>query len=338
MDHPNIVKGYGIGEIEVEIGRKQPFIVMEYIPNHLGQLRHFRSIKEGLTVARGIIRGLGYAWTGHQTLHRDIKPQNVLLKLSSNQELALDDVKVADFGISKKVDKTSPDTATALFAIKGTISYLWPEEIVISGLSAEAKTTKYEEEGPGRDIYATGILLYEKYFGSLPPERTFRKPDEDPKNEKVQKEIVKRYYAFARAALNLEGDKDRYELKKPDSTFPEPVWQLIKKATAMDPALRYQNSAEFEAALDQIETELAGMEESASPLAAENPASFYASLVKKLIEISVSQDSPLTTPEMRSYLKQMNAYYQQDPTNDAIGGLNGYVKTRFLGMPVKAGQ
>jgi hypothetical protein len=83
-------------------------------------------------------------------IHRDIKPQNVLLTHKG-------DVKVTDFGIARAAASTS-SVATATGAVLGTAAYMSPEQ------------ARGEPVGPQSDLYSLGVVLYEMLTGTLPYE------------------------------------------------------------------------------------------------------------------------------------------------------------------------
>jgi eukaryotic-like serine/threonine-protein kinase len=145
LQHPNIVTVIDRGE---EDGRQ--YIVFEYIDGeNLKELvvRKGRlDVGEALEIAVEIARGLAFA---HENglVHRDVKPQNVLLNGDGR-------AKVTDFGIARSVDVEHSVTQTG--TVLGTSTYIAPEQA--SGQPVDAQT----------DVYALGVVLYEMLTGELP--------------------------------------------------------------------------------------------------------------------------------------------------------------------------
>jgi predicted Ser/Thr protein kinase len=150
LQHPNIVTVIDRGEAD---GRQ--YIVFEYIDGeNLKELvvRKGRlDIREALEIAVEVARGLAFAH-GQGLVHRDVKPQNVLLNGDGR-------AKVTDFGIARSVDvEGMTETGTVL----GTSTYIAPEQA--SGQPVDAQT----------DVYALGVVLYELLAGEVPfPGETF---------------------------------------------------------------------------------------------------------------------------------------------------------------------
>ena len=145
LQHPNIVTVIDRGE---EDGRQ--YIVFEFIDGeNLKELvvRKGRlDLRDALEIAHEIARGLAFAHD-HGLVHRDVKPQNVLLNGDGR-------AKVTDFGIARSLDVDHGVTQTG--TILGTSNYIAPEQA--SGQPVDAHT----------DVYSLGIVLYEMLTGELP--------------------------------------------------------------------------------------------------------------------------------------------------------------------------
>ncbi len=145
LSHPNIVTVIDRGEDE---GRQ--YIVFEHVEGE--NLKEFvqRSgrlpVRRALELAVAVADGLAFAH-GRGLVHRDVKPQNVLL--SSEGE-----VKVTDFGIARSLDVEHGVTQTG--TVLGTGEYLAPEQA--SGRPVS----------PATDVYSLGVVLWELLAGDVP--------------------------------------------------------------------------------------------------------------------------------------------------------------------------
>lgn len=144
LNHPNIVEIYDVGEDE-----GQHFIVMEYIRGktlkELIAARGAMDQQEALQIMDQLLAAIIEAHKNN-IIHRDIKPQNILIKDDGT-------VKIADFGIatvSDAVQLTQTDT------VLGSVHYLAPE-------LARGEAASFQS-----DIYALGITLYEMLTGKAP--------------------------------------------------------------------------------------------------------------------------------------------------------------------------
>jgi serine/threonine-protein kinase len=145
LSHPNVVRVYDFGHDPD--GR--PFIVMEYVEG--GSLAEALARDGALSparvvaVARDCCAGLAYAHAAG-LVHRDLKPQNLLLDLDGR-------VKIADFGIARTLDGTS---LTLTGSVLGTAGYLAPEQAGGAQVTAAA------------DIYGLGVTLHQLATGTMP--------------------------------------------------------------------------------------------------------------------------------------------------------------------------
>lgn len=144
LNHPNVVDVYDVGEFE---GRH--YIVMEYVRGRtLKQLISQRGAlhcEEAVNIMIQLTSAVEHAHENN-IIHRDIKPQNVLVKDDGT-------VKITDFGIALAHDAVQ---LTQSDAVLGSAHYLAPE------------TTRGEAPSNQVDIYALGIVFYELLTGSVP--------------------------------------------------------------------------------------------------------------------------------------------------------------------------
>ena len=151
ITHRNVLRTYDYGEAEGVY-----FISMEYVRgytlNELMDEAPARQMPSRATIgiARQICRGL-HAAHEQGIIHRDIKPQNVLID-------AKGEVKLMDFGVARMTEAAEAMTQQGL--IVGTPHYMSPEQV--QGKTLDART----------DVYAMGVLLYELLVGRRPFEST----------------------------------------------------------------------------------------------------------------------------------------------------------------------
>jgi eukaryotic-like serine/threonine-protein kinase len=145
LSHPNIVTVIDRGERDGRL-----FIVFEYIDGENLKALVVREAPLAVDDAVGLVlpiaRALAFAHQ-HGLVHRDVKPQNVLLPEDG-------EVKVTDFGIARSLDVQGGITQTG--TVMGTSDYIAPEQA--RGVKATAQT----------DVYALGIVLYELLTGDVP--------------------------------------------------------------------------------------------------------------------------------------------------------------------------
>ena len=147
LSHPNVVAVFDQGNDDGTV-----FLAMELIPGHT--LRDTIGKEAPLSAARTlallepVVSALAAA---HRAglIHRDVKPENVLIADDGR-------IKVADFGLAKAMSATTQHTATGVLI--GTVSYVAPELVVEGRSDARA------------DVYAVGVILYELLTGKKPHE------------------------------------------------------------------------------------------------------------------------------------------------------------------------
>src|SRR6059058_4208371 len=144
LNHPHVVGVIDAGEDE---GR--PYIVFEYVEGETLKDRIRRRgrlpIPEAVAYAIEIARALGAAHARH-IVHRDVKPQNVLIDEEGT-------AKVTDFGIARTLDQ---EGLTADGRVLGTTDYVSPEQALGHAVTGQS------------DLYSLGIVLYEMLTGEVP--------------------------------------------------------------------------------------------------------------------------------------------------------------------------
>jgi eukaryotic-like serine/threonine-protein kinase len=145
LSHPNVVAVYDQGADDGHV-----FLAMEYVPGRTLRdlLREVGRLgpRQALEVLEPLLAALGAA---HHAgiVHRDVKPENVLLSDDGR-------VKVADFGLARAVASATSHTTSGI--LMGTVGYLSPEQV---------------ERGiadPRSDVYSAGIVLFEMLTGEKP--------------------------------------------------------------------------------------------------------------------------------------------------------------------------
>ena len=210
LNHPNIVTVHEIGEHEGQV-----FIAMEYVEGQtlkdlisVGAIRESPSsgdlplpitprplpITQVLDIASQIASGLAAAHA-KGIVHRDIKPQNILVDKDGR-------VKILDFGLAKLkgVSSLTKESSTL-----GTIHYMSPEQTM--GKDVDQRT----------DIWSLGVVLYEMLTGKLPFKGDYDQAviysilNEEPKKAtEIRKDIPPEFDRILEKALAKESE-DRYQ-------------------------------------------------------------------------------------------------------------------------------
>ena len=209
LNHPNICTIYEIGEDE-----GQTFIVMEYVKGRpLSGLVRAGGLPPETICRYGsqIADALAHAHE-HGVLHRDLKGANVMVTPEGR-------IKVLDFGLAKRIDRSEPETATrtketltGAGTVLGTLHYMAPE--TLRGEPADARS----------DIWALGAVLYEMAAGALP----FR--GQTP-------------FALSSAILHDAP-------AEMPSSVPPGLRGVIQRCLEKEPGQRYQTAAEVRAVLE----------------------------------------------------------------------------------------
>jgi serine/threonine-protein kinase len=145
LSHPSVVAIYDQGETDGRV-----YLVMEHV--------HGRTLRELLRengrlapaqafdVAAGVLTALAAAHAAG-LVHRDVKPENVLVGADGT-------VKVADFGLARAVETSTYSVADG--TLLGTVAYLAPEQVATGAAD------------PRADLYALGVVLFEMLTGTVP--------------------------------------------------------------------------------------------------------------------------------------------------------------------------
>jgi tetratricopeptide (TPR) repeat protein/predicted Ser/Thr protein kinase len=144
VTHKNVVRTYDLGEFE---GTR--FITMEFIEGRdlksLVQERGKIPPGEAVAILQQICRGLAAAHN-EGVVHRDLKPQNVMLEANGRAS-------IMDFGIARSIEQSGLTTAGVMI---GTPDYMSPEQAM--GQTADSRS----------DLFSAGLIFYEMLTGKLP--------------------------------------------------------------------------------------------------------------------------------------------------------------------------
>ena len=151
LTHPHILPLIDSGESRGVLFYVMPYIDGETLRGRLARLGEL-SVAESIGILRHLLDALAHAHS-HSVVHRDVKPENVLLSESH----AL----VTDFGVAKALGETASSTAatsfvTAIGTTVGTPAYMAPEQVAGGIVDHRA------------DLYAVGVVAYEMLTGRLP--------------------------------------------------------------------------------------------------------------------------------------------------------------------------
>jgi eukaryotic-like serine/threonine-protein kinase len=210
--HPNLVQVHDLEQIGAA-----NYIVLEFVRGK--SLRDWLNrgeipMPQVFAVMHGVLQALDYAHR-HAIVHRDMKPENVLL----SDEGA---VKVADFGIARLTDDSvAPgQTATKTGTTVGTPQYMSPEQVASSKVDGRS------------DLYSAGIMFYELIVGQPP----FTATEADG--------------PFTLMAKHVQAPPKPPSVHKPGLDMR--LEEVILKALSKRPEERYQSGQEFDEAMSKV--------------------------------------------------------------------------------------
>jgi len=170
LNHPNIIQIYDKGQ-----DHKVYFFVMEFVDGHdLSRDLSFGPLPltKTLSISRQICQALAYAHS-RGIVHRDIKPQNILIDSNGF-------AKIADFGIAQLSSPESVGTAlTQQGSAIGTFDYMAPEQKI--------DASRVDKRA---DLYAFGVVLYQMLTGQLPHPSHPVPSQRNPRTPKAMDQIV----------------------------------------------------------------------------------------------------------------------------------------------------
>jgi serine/threonine-protein kinase len=209
LSHPNIVPIFTVDEREGLVFFVMAFIDGQTLAQRLKATPGPMPVPDALAILREVGSALAYAHA-HGVIHRDIKPDNILLAADGSRAL------VTDFGIARAVTSNSDSRLTATGVAIGTPAYMSPEQC--SG----------DKEVDGRsDLYSLGVVAYQMLCGSLP----FTGGN-------------------TATLLVKQLSETPVPLRQRCPTVPEGVAAAVMRLLAKDPSARFPDANAFLAALD----------------------------------------------------------------------------------------
>ncbi len=225
LEYRNIVAVYDFGEVS-----NITYLVMQYVGGGTlrdrllqeGRIEPHQAVQYAIQMARALhhahLRGI---------VHRDVKPQNMLISASDTNELLL-----SDFGIAKLFDSSNQETAsygisakgpynpslTSVDQLVGTAEYMAPEQV--NRQHVDART----------DVYALGIVLFQTLTGRIPFSSTT-----------VDGLLYQHVFATPMAAREV------------NPSVPEALEQIIFRALAKAPEHRFQSAEAMAVALEALQ-------------------------------------------------------------------------------------
>ncbi len=209
--HPNLVQVH-----DLELMGTANYIVLEFVRGKSlrDRLNHGPiPLPQVFAIMHGCLQALDYAHK-HAIVHRDMKPENVLL---SDEGM----VKVADFGIARLTDDSGMGgTATKTGTTVGTPQYMSPEQVASSKVDGRS------------DLYSAGIMFYELVVGQPP----FTASDADG--------------PFTLMAKHVQAPPKPPSVHRPGLDMG--LEEVILKSIAKRPEDRYQTGHEFDEAMSKV--------------------------------------------------------------------------------------
>lgn len=212
VDHPNVVR-----VSNVHLDANPPYLEMEFVDgvsleDELGQFGAL-PMEVALDRAKQLAAALRYLHRKN-IFHRDVKPQNILIRKDGTPKLV-------DFGLAVE---HGGDRITQQEVVNfGTVSYCPPEWGRVASLDPASW-----------DVYALGVVLYEMLTGTVAFPVS---PQADPRRQMAQ----------------VIADKQRIEAMDPGPRFEPGLREAVRRATHREPSERHADAKAFLAALEQVD-------------------------------------------------------------------------------------
>ncbi|MBI2191639.1 MAG: SUMF1/EgtB/PvdO family nonheme iron enzyme [Planctomycetes bacterium] len=269
LDHPNVVRVHNVGAEQGQHYLVMEFVEGESLKNRLEQKKCLE-VQEAIDITKQVLLALDAA---HEKgiIHRDIKPDNILLKAAKEESGRREGfrdrsggghrmsvvAKLADLGLAKIASLTDANSMrggnTVSGVMMGTVDYMAPEQ------ADDAKRVDTRA-----DIYSLGCTLFQMLSGNK------------PYTAETPIQLVLKH---------MSADIPDIRVARPE--VPPDLGAMVRKMLAKNPTDRYQSAAEALEVLDQIELGPSGEKESPSTpasVAAGSPPPASASAVEELKE------------------------------------------------------
>jgi serine/threonine-protein kinase len=155
LSHPGIVPLVDSGTAGAILYYVMPFVEGESLHDRLERERRL-PVGAALAIVRDIAEALGYAHC-RNILHRDVKPDNILLAADPSRGAAGSRALIADFGLARAIGAADTTKLTKTGTMVGTVHYMSPEQV------REDRTIDQRS-----DVYSLGCVLYEMLTGAPP--------------------------------------------------------------------------------------------------------------------------------------------------------------------------
>lgn len=310
LTHPNIITIYDFGVIP-KGGR--PYIAMDLLKGTpLSELiieRNHLSAEEALPIFKQVGSALAEAHR-QGVVHRDVKPENIVLVERSGQTLF---PIVVDFGIARLVQEES-DIAriTRSGTVCGSPTYMSPEQCTSSKVDHRS------------DQYSLGVVMYETLTGEVPF---------------LSDELVKVM------AMHLSEPPKRLNQVRPDLQFSEKLEEVVYRCLSKNPDYRYRDMDELAAALDDamrkpekplvaVPTSTVSREVTPGPMAVMSEEISSRKETREISMLPNSRDLATRALEELAQRSSSSAFDQngasQLPTYPANNGHQGRVRERAM--------
>ncbi len=209
--HPNIARYEECYTFNTLSGEYDFGVLQYYEDGNLLQLLRKQSLSQGqrYTLLNNLLEGIKFIHS-HNIIHRDIKPQNILIVKRNDEYIP----KITDFGISKKIKPTKLTQFSNSLIGAGTIAYSAPEQLADQPIR---KNT---------DLWSFGIIAYQVLVGELP----FNSGTHSTSSELGRQEILKQINSG--------------QLPKKFDAIPNPWGTLIERCLVNDPEYRIKDTSE----------------------------------------------------------------------------------------------